>query len=490
MALQRLGARTQSMLEVAEFLRSAGLDPYIQTFEDLGYDDMEVLEQMDTASIANCIKAANDQTRFRSKQAQLRGKWRKTGQKAETNTWRSANTLIGLLSIVAVMLTLSNEMKEQVAATSMTYERDGDEVVRASPTEPQVVVPATTTSKSLSAGATGIRDVVPMPSSESDLDTLIVKRLEASFSYTRWTLDEAHFHHIHIPRVAGASWRNDVTKIIPTTAKYSTEEKCFGESSGHLAMVLFRKPLDQPLSIWQQCAHSSIHDWAKELIPENFSTWIEAWDAIRQDGVILAMCCASPVDMQSYRMSCPPGSITYGTQRRVMAEADYDLALANMKKAFFVGIMEAYDESFCLFEARVTGSLPKYCNCDDEAMWARRPQLSKKRDQKLNVSIYPETTLRQLSELTSKDAQLYNEALKRFLFEVRTIESRYGRRFLCKDLAPVKVPTPRPPAKKDSDETKKRLKHFLVDLPKRSKQWPKCLNTYQTEQPGIGRGLR
>jgi len=329
-----------------------------------------------------------------------------------------------------------------------------------------------------------------MPTDGMDLDDLIVKRLQASFNYTRWTLDEAHFHHIHIPRVAGTSWRNDVTKIIPTTAKYSTEEKCFSESYGHLAMVLFRRPLDQPLSIWQQCAHSSIHDWAKELIPDNFSTWIEAWDAIREDGVILAMCCASPVDMQSYRMSCPAGTITTGTQRRVKAEADYGLALSNMKKAFFVGIMEAYDESFCLFEARVTGSLPKYCNCDDEAMWARRPQLSKKRDQKLNVSMYPETTLHQLRELTSKDAKLYNEALKRFLFEVNTIESRLGRRFLCKDLAPAQVPAQSAAIKKDREKTKKQLKHYLVDMPRRSKQWPKCLNTYQTEQPGIGRGLR
>jgi len=475
------------MPEVAAFLRGAGLDAYVQNFEDLGYDDMEVVEIMDAAAVASCIKAVTDQTRFRAKQADLRKdparSPSKAGGKAERGSWASANTLIGILSVIALWLVCMDGMEASGPRLQLDYdadEADAEAAPAPTPPPPRAATQAPAPVSHVVATVTDPpRVVIKDPPPGADLDAHIVLRVKESFSYTRWSLDEAEFHHVHIPRVGGASWRNDVTKIIPTTANFITEERCFPESEGRLAMVLLRKPLGQPLSIWQQCAHSSVHDWAKENIPPDFNAWIEGWHAIRPDGPKGAFCCANPIDMQSYRMSCGRGTIGFGSQRRMVAEADVDLAIENMKKAFFVGILEAYDESFCLFEARVTGNLPKYCNCADTKMWARRPQLSHRKDQELNVMEYPPATLKKLGELTAGDAKLYNAGLKRFLTEVKLVEERFKRKFLCKELHEVEVPVVEQPDAEANKEVKARLEVFLEEIPNTAKNQQRCRETYE-----------
>eukprot|EP00971_Amphidinium_carterae_P233116 4627196-Amphidinium_carterae.1 len=153
---------------------------------------MEVLEHMDAASIANCIKAGNDQAclgpvdrplcmfagdafpiEASAAAGQIQEGWSEgcssalacgcdhicpfltagvvdcsplscaacgvspetmsfacrtnhttraiCSCKAESGSWRSANTLIGLLALVAIMLTLSNEMKEQASPDSAAH---------------------------------------------------------------------------------------------------------------------------------------------------------------------------------------------------------------------------------------------------------------------------------------------------------------------------------------------------------------------------------
>merc|ERR1711933_470906 len=67
--------------------------------------------------------------------------------------------------------------------------------------------------------------------------------------------------------------------------------------------------------------------------------------------------CFIPVNLQSHRFTCDR---PYGYPERVNGSA----AIENMQNAWFVGIVEAYQESWCLFLLRLGLPFPESCNCD------------------------------------------------------------------------------------------------------------------------------
>mmetsp|Transcript_14754 Transcript_14754/g.33543 ORF Transcript_14754/g.33543 Transcript_14754/m.33543 type:complete len:357 (+) Transcript_14754:56-1126(+) len=142
--------------------------------------------------------------------------------------------------------------------------------------------------------------------------------------------------------------------------------------------------------------------------------------------------CYVPINPQSYRLSCDresPMDMSKGV--------DSELAVQNMRKAWFVGIVEEYQVSFCLLEAKASKALPSYCDCTKPKEWAKFPGT------KTNIWRYKEQAkptpqlLEVVDELTAGDRRLYRAGLQKFLEDVRAAEKELGAKMLCKDDAAV-----------------------------------------------------
>jgi len=154
---------------------------------------------------------------------------------------------------------------------------------------------------------------------------------------------------------------------------------------------------------------------------------------------------------------------------------------------YFVGLLDAYDESICLLQARVRGELPRYCNCEVNALWSRRPQLhiDSHGVQHTSPREFNEDSLQLVDSITAGDIRLYNAAVKRFLTEVRLVEAHYGRKFLCKDIQPLAEPAPVNRTEKFVKDIARRMKHYTEFMPKISPRKELCARRYGQMVEGV-----
>merc|ERR550532_3738391 len=98
------------------------------------------------------------------------------------------------------------------------------------------------------------------------------------------------------------------------------------------------------------------------------------------------------------------------------------LAIENLRQSWFTGILEEYQVSVCLLEAKASKAVPKYCDCTNEKAWEKFPGTkSNTWKHKQQAPLTPED-LEIVNELTADDRQLYREALKKFVDDVRAAE--------------------------------------------------------------------
>lgn len=179
-------------------------------------------------------------------------------------------------------------------------------------------------------------------------------------------------------------------------------------------------------------------------MPDSFEQWVAQWDALRKRNETKAFCCYDPVDMQSYILSCPANTMideSYGIhvmkKPRLQVEANVELALQNLEALWFVGLVEAYQESICVFLALATNMLPPYCNCEDSTLWWHGvPYTNEDHDSRAHsISEIAEETLRTVDSLTVGDRRLYAAGVGRFLEDLSKVERTHGVRILCHEIS-------------------------------------------------------
>jgi len=259
-------------------------------------------------------------------------------------------------------------------------------------------------------------------------------------------------YHLHIPKAAGTSFHIDIKRIVGESKwTIDSHEGCFGDSPHARAGVvtMLRHPRDHVLSQYTFCATSTdkgtqiLKKW--RTMPSTFGAWIQAWSRLRKEGrarrdfsrvgptlhntpwcSYLPFKCYSPLNLQSQRFTCEAAS-------KYPDKLDVDRAVTNMHASFFIGIVEAYPESMCLFRAKTTNKVPASCNCNLAKNKSKKQKghHAGHGSAKHSVQNVPREVLQDVDSFTEGDQELYRAAVHRFINETREVEVRHGVKILC-----------------------------------------------------------
>mmetsp|Transcript_45066 Transcript_45066/g.84106 ORF Transcript_45066/g.84106 Transcript_45066/m.84106 type:complete len:323 (+) Transcript_45066:71-1039(+) len=259
-------------------------------------------------------------------------------------------------------------------------------------------------------------------------------------------LKNAEVFHLHIPKTAGCSTVHDVAEIIGRDNLWS-HETCFALSNfatfSH-TLVMLRRPRDHVFSMYHHCKAGGGPAWHVMMssigaapgqenwtLPDTFGEWVQRWAQHPKFGQETVFTdeyhCYFPHDLQSVRLTCWDPSAAYPVNPQD--------ALRNMSSASLVGVVEAYQESVCLFHAKLKGSVPSHCNCEDPAAWASFPQADDDHGISYIGTVDDESdgVLEFVDHLTQVDRVLYNASVERFIQDIKAVEKQVGVKVLCQD---------------------------------------------------------
>ena len=239
---------------------------------------------------------------------------------------------------------------------------------------------------------------------------------------------------VHIPKAAGASFLKDSHEYVASgSAVKGTHEKAYfhrytqglmGKPRARLAVML-RHPMRLAYSQFMMCKYSIR---SGKLFPRGdetmanatwngFETWARQFVAGQGS---FAYGCYDPVDLQTRYLS------TSHSAWRAPAEAlNVSRALATLESAFFVGLVDAYEETTCVLRYLSTGGAADYCGCGSAAP---RPPVTHERHNLPPYSIWdldrPKFQL--LARLVPNDLVLYNAAIDRYAADRDRAEAATG----------------------------------------------------------------
>ena len=249
-----------------------------------------------------------------------------------------------------------------------------------------------------------------------------------------------------------------------------TSEGCFGRGDelGLPVATFLREPRAHVVSQYYHCRLSEDHEYGWGSMPGTIDEWVASWaQSTPKDREALAVaptcyhagvpdpyCCYIPWNQQTQRLTCTemPGlahpALTWtGDARidnsstwpvdgaRVAPQLNETLALANVRRARFIGLVEAYQESLCLFAATTAGvgALPAWCDCEDQEAWGRFVSMDDTHGNYTHPppDALPAEVLEQIDEMTAKDRMVYEAMVGRFMQDVASVERTSGQRILC-----------------------------------------------------------
>jgi len=245
---------------------------------------------------------------------------------------------------------------------------------------------------------------------------------------------------VHCPKTAGSSFREFMRSILPEGDGLVASEICHAEMVATAArryVTFFREPRAHVYSQYLECTEDG---WGKEILKTNtangisndifgdVSTWLAHFSADKNttfDGG-----CYNPVNMQSRTLECS------SNLHHHLSGEDWPLPIDVLRQRMegyaFVGIVERYQESACLFVLLVSGSLPPYCDCEDHAMWKTFPGIHETHEvPSHHVDDLSKLDLKRIDDLTERDAKLWQGAVKRFISDIDKAEHKTGTRILC-----------------------------------------------------------
>ena len=297
------------------------------------------------------------------------------------------------------------------------------------------------------------------------------------------------WYYLHIPKAAGSSFALTLQHLsnltgIDTSKRVRQNEGCASYAlSGERRSVFLRKPSQHVMSQYVHCMTAQVmiqHDHSPRTMPETFDTWLEGWhrtlakpDA-RNGTRWPRHKCYNPINLQCTRLTCqtpcnwhflPYGCEGCAYRSRPSLEAwqgcNFSSELdCNERSAHdallamdFVGIVEHFRESVCLFFSMVTGVLPPGCRCEEQegqsGAFAHAYDSSKGKAAITQRVANKDPATRQalLTSLTAKDDALYEVGVKRFWKLLRREEARQNASISC-DAPPrprgVRAPRPEP----------------------------------------------
>lgn len=255
----------------------------------------------------------------------------------------------------------------------------------------------------------------------------------------RGSEDQRAYYDIHIPKTAGCSWSLDVPAVLPKGEGYFSMERCFNTTLGDPVLpkdkllAIFREPRMHVYSQFLECKYDS---WFVNMVPdkekyllETVTTWLKHFEGGEEKS---DMRCYHPYNMQARTLTCSvPGS---DGSHHYMHDINLKEALHNLQTLFFVGLVERYQASVCVFAAKVNtmNYLPPFCNCSDEQSWKTFKQ------HKITHGVPPHSIrnltkedVRLIDEMTQLDAAVYRKAKEIFERDVSKVESHFGVKLSC-----------------------------------------------------------
>ena len=263
--------------------------------------------------------------------------------------------------------------------------------------------------------------------------------------------NEAKVFHLHTPKVAGCSVVKDLSDMVGREQVF-TDEVCFSYSSQgnyESSVVMVREPRDHVYSMYQFCHLASdpgyrllvgkkqgLKGQEKYNLAESFDAWINEWHEnprwgdydIYDDDEF----CYCPYNMQSSRLACNSKK----TAKYCHKNADFAIAMQNLKSATIIGVVEAYHESVCLFSARLTGSLPEHCDCESAAWNAYlETHVSHREDAAAeaygSIKDVPTDVIHKLTTWRKRIGSCTRQPCAGFTEDIKEVELRFGKRILC-----------------------------------------------------------
>ncbi|CAK0790765.1 unnamed protein product, partial [Prorocentrum cordatum] len=268
--------------------------------------------------------------------------------------------------------------------------------------------------------------------------------------------------YLHVPKSGGASWERDARRAVKSKASSFTPVEtciCYANREDFRVVLLLRSPPEHVVSQYTHWStyhgkgNSSSRLAEMSLMPQQLEQWVRVWADIKyhtlsSDNVSQAadLPCAAGLraclDRYVYKTGCKYVPIDFQTERLTCDELrridfpfpkrSVTLAIQNVEEAWFVGIVEAYQESLCLLYEQVSGALPDTCHCTDVDKW-RGMKLTHVQHgiTSRSVSELPAQTIQLIDELTEGDRSVYRAGVARFLREVRRVEARHNTTVLC-----------------------------------------------------------
>jgi hypothetical protein len=263
------------------------------------------------------------------------------------------------------------------------------------------------------------------------------------------------FRLIHIPKTAGTSLGKDVKNdafVESLNLRVLNWEWCFPphrkDDAFHLMML--RSPRAHVMSQFLECKY----DWWGKAVTQNtafphsldddlgFAVWLDHFwppraydcdcadmadcDCLREDDFN----CYNPHNMQSRSLTCsgtgPYNSHHVAQDTGIVPSAQE--AVANLGKIEWVGIVELYDESLCLFFYKVEGRLRDHCACE------RSNPERHHNDHGVpphDVESQAKAVLQLVDRITAVDQVVYRAAVHRVVNELRVLEKKAGVQILC-----------------------------------------------------------
>jgi len=250
---------------------------------------------------------------------------------------------------------------------------------------------------------------------------------------------------LHLPKTAACSLVKDISKFIDRRQIWSNEG-CWSTRKQHpeitKAISMVRDPRSHVLSQYQHCRKSSDYPIlrAKKAMPETFEAWIGHWTKKYEAGGINGTFpydedefgCSRPINVQAQRFNCD-NVFDYPDAMGHPDSINTERAIRRMMRTEFVGLMEAYQESICLFHAQHFGRLPSYCDCTKSSQWMSFQQEQVRHGVEYNhdESQYSEQLWGQVHQLNRADTYLYRATAARFRAEIDVAEKKFGVKILC-----------------------------------------------------------
>mmetsp|Transcript_51518 Transcript_51518/g.149644 ORF Transcript_51518/g.149644 Transcript_51518/m.149644 type:complete len:323 (-) Transcript_51518:119-1087(-) len=285
------------------------------------------------------------------------------------------------------------------------------------------------------------------PAGAGDAAARLEETGAAALEESRWSPDswvvprqegQRAYFDIHIPKTAGISFLSDVKRFLPPGQGYFSREACFEDSPDDfreqdVKLAFFRSPASHVQSQFLECKYDKFFKRWRHHEYDVYFTNISSWLTYFNSGHVNDFRCYHPENMQTRALTCH-SSYRYPGCHHKHEPMDFGTALSNLQSLYFVGIVEMYQESLCLFHAKLhnmTG-LPGYCNCKNKTAWARFHGTHYHHSTpRHSVQDLSHEDLKLISNLTALDTRLYWHAKQRFVRELQEVENVTGVRILC-----------------------------------------------------------